>query len=164
MIPHKNGSFAFSHSFTPQPPVWAPTTPLSTCSNQVCTVDLDHTKEHLAWQTGCHCQETCCWSSIQLLISCLSQQYSDLHLSPTAPTLLLPSVSPIGALSAYQYTPLASLNLPAILAFSLLSTLLPTDPLLLSGSTTPPNYPGPNHPFTNVCYPLISSHNDCGHY
>ena len=72
------------------------------------------------------------------MISCLSQQYSDPYLSPTTPTLPLPSVSLIRALLAYQYMPLASLNLPAILVFSLLSTLLPTDPLLLSSSTTPP--------------------------
>ena len=48
------------------------------------------------------------------VISCLSWQYLDLHLSPTAPTLPLPLVSPIGALLAYQYTHLAPLNLPAI--------------------------------------------------
>ena len=46
-------------------------------------------------------------------------------------TLPLPSVSPIGALSADYYTYLISLDLLTILAFSLLSTLLPADPLPL---------------------------------
>ena len=72
------------------------------------------------------------------MISCLSWQYLGLHLSPTALTLPLPLVSPIGVLLAYRYTHLTSLNLPAILAFSLPSTLLLTNPLLLPGSTTPP--------------------------
>ena len=75
---------------------------------------------------------------LRVLISCLSRHYSDPYLSPTAPTLPLPSVSLIGVLLAYQYTHLASLNLTAILAFSLLSTLHPTNPLPLPGSTTPP--------------------------
>ena len=98
------------------------------------------------------------------MISCLSQQYSDPYLSPTTPTLPLPSVSLIGALLAYQYMPLASLNLPAILVFSLLSTLLPTDPLLLSSSTTPPDYLGTDQLSTNVCYLSTPSYNDCDYH
>ena len=92
------------------------------------------------------------------MISCLSWQYSDLHLSPTAPALPLPSVSLIGVLSAYQYMHLTYLNLPAILAFSLPSALLPTDPLPLSGSITPPSYLGPDRPSTDVCYLLTMSY------
>ena len=79
---------------------------------------------------------------LRVLISYLSRQYSDPYLSPTVPTLPLPSVSLIGVLLAYQYTHLASLNLTAILAFSLLSTLHPTNPLPLPGSTTPPQLSG----------------------
>ena len=97
------------------------------------------------------------------LISCLSRQYSGLHLSPTASTLPLPSVSPIGALSADYYTYLISLDLLTILAFSLPRTLLPVNPLPLLGSTTlvyhrlayvPPS--------TGFHHPSISSYNDCG--
>ena len=72
------------------------------------------------------------------MISCLSWQYLDLHLPPTVPALPPPLISLISALLDVYYTTIATLNLPAILAFSLPSTLLPTDLLLLSGSTTPP--------------------------
>ena len=97
------------------------------------------------------------------MISCLSRQYSGLHLSPTASTLPLPSVSLIGALSADYYTYLVSLDLPTILEFSLPSTLLPVDPLLLLGSTTPV-YRRLAHvpPSTGFYRPSISSYNDCG--
>ena len=97
------------------------------------------------------------------VISCLSRQYSGLHLSPTASTLPLPSVSPIGALSADYYTYLVSLDLPTILAFSLPSTLLPVDPLPLLGSMTPV-YHCLAHvpPSTGFYRPSISSYNDCG--
>ena len=97
------------------------------------------------------------------MISCLSRQYSGLHLSPTASTLPLPSVSPIGALSADYYTYLVSLDLPTILAFSLPSTLLPVDPLPLLGSTTPVYRHLAHIPLSTGFYrPSISSYNDCG--
>ena len=97
------------------------------------------------------------------MISCLSRQYSGLHLSPTASTLLLPSVSPIGVLSANYYMYLVSLDLPTILVFSLLSTLLPVDPLPLLGSTTPIYRRLAHVPLSTGFYrPLISSYNDCG--
>ena len=101
--------------------------------------------------------------TVDPLISCLSRQYSGLHLSPTASTLPLPSVSPIGALSAEYYTYLVSLDLPTILAFSLPSTLLPVNPLPLLGSTTPV-YRRLAHvpPSTGFYHPSISSYNDCG--
>ena len=97
------------------------------------------------------------------LISCLSQQYSGLCLSPTVSTLPLPSVSPIGVLSADYYTYLVSLDLPTILAFSLLSTLLPVDPLPLLGSMTP-IYRRLAHvpPSTGFYRPSTPSYNDCG--
>ena len=93
----------------------------------------------------------------------LSWQYSGLHLSPTASTLHLPSVSPIGALSANYYMYLISLDLLTILAFSLPSTLLPVDPLPLLGSTTLVYhclaYVPPSIGFYR---PSISSYNNCG--
>ena len=98
-----------------------------------------------------------------LLISCLSRQYSGLHLSPTASTLPLPLVSPIGALLANYYTYLVSLDLPTILAFFLLSILLPVDPLPLLGSTTPIYHRlAYIPPSTGFYCPSISSYNDCG--
>ena len=97
------------------------------------------------------------------LISCLSWQYLDLHLSPTMSTLPLPSVSSIGVLLADQYTYLVALDLPTILAFSLLSTLLPVDPLLLLGSTTPVYHRlAYVPPSTGFYHPSISSYNNCG--
>ena len=98
-----------------------------------------------------------------MVISCLSRQYSGLHLSPTASTLPLPSVSPIGALSADYYTYLISLDLPTILAFSLPSTLLPVDPLPLLGSMTPVYHRLAYVPLSIGFYrPSILSYNDCG--
>ena len=97
------------------------------------------------------------------MISCLSRQYSGLHLSPTASTLPLPSVSLIRALSADYYTYLVSLDLPTILAFSLLSTLLPIDPLPLLGSMTPVYHRRAYVPPSTSFYcPSILSYNDCG--
>ena len=98
------------------------------------------------------------------MISCLSRQYSGLHLSPTVSTLPLPLVSPIGALSADYYTYLISLDLLTILAFSLPSTLLPVDPLPLLGSTTPLYHHLAYVPLSIGFYrPSILSYNDCGH-
>ena len=97
------------------------------------------------------------------MISCLSRQYSGLHLSPTTSTLPLPSVSPIGALSADYYMYLVSLDLLTILAFSLPSTLLPVDPLLLLGSMTPVYHRRAYvPPSTGFYHPSISSYNNCG--
>ena len=97
------------------------------------------------------------------MISCLSRQYSGLHLSPTTSTLPLPSVSLIGALSANYYTYLISLDLPTILAFSLPSTLLPVDPLPLLGSMTLVyHHLAYIPPPIGFYHPLISSYNDCG--
>ena len=99
------------------------------------------------------------WRSV---ISCLSRQYSGLHLSPTASTLLLPSVSPIGALSADYYTYLVSLDLLTILVFSLPSTLLPVDPLLLLGLMTLIYHCLAYIPLSTSFYrPSISSYNNC---
>ena len=99
------------------------------------------------------------------VISYLSWQYLGLHLSPTTSTLPLPSVSSIGALLADQYTYLVALDLPTILAFSLPSTLLPVDPLLLLGSTTPVyHHLAYVPPSTGFYHPSILSYNDCGHY
>ena len=105
------------------------------------------------------------WVMDHMVISYLSWQYLGLHLSPTTSTLPLPSVSSIRALLADQYIYLIALDLPTILAFSLLSTLLPVDPLLLLGSTTPVYHclayvP----PSTGFYHPLILFYNDCGHY
>ena len=101
---------------------------------------------------------------LSAVISCLSWQYLGLHLSPTVSTLPLPSVSPIGALSADQYTYLVSLDLPTILAFYLPSTLLLVDPLLLPGSTTPIYHRLTYVPLSTSFYrPSISSYNDCGY-
>ena len=98
------------------------------------------------------------------MISCLSRQYSGLHLSPTMSTLPLPSVSPIGVLSADYYTYLVSLDLSTILAFSLPSTLLPVDPLPLPGSTTLVYHHLAYVPLsTSFYHPSISSYNDCGY-
>ena len=103
------------------------------------------------------------WMTMFALISCLSQQYSGLCLSPTASTLPLPSVSPIGVLSANQYTYLVSLDLPTILAFSLPSPLLPVDPLPLLGSMTPIYHRlAYIPPSTGFYHPSISSYNNCG--
>ena len=97
------------------------------------------------------------------MINCLSWQYSGLHLSPTTSTLPLPSVSPIRALLADYYTYLISLDLPTILAFSLLSTLLPIDPLLLLGSMTLVYHRLAYVPPSIGFYrPLILSYNNCG--
>ena len=77
-------------------------------------------------------------------------------------TLPLPLVSPIGVLSANYYMYLISLDLPTILAFSLLSTLLPVDPLLLLGSMTLIYHHLAYVPLaTSFYYPSISSYNDC---
>ena len=97
------------------------------------------------------------------MISCLSRQYSGLHLSPTASTLPLPSVSPIGALSADQCMYLVSLDLPTILAFYLPSTLLLVDPIPLPGSTTLVYHRLAYVPLSTGFYrPSISSYNDRG--
>ena len=85
-------------------------------------------------------------------------------LCATASTLPLPSVSPIGVLSADHYMYLVSLDLPTILAFSLLSTLLPVDPLPLLGSMTPVYHHLAYVPLsTSFYHPSISSYNDCGY-
>ena len=96
------------------------------------------------------------------VISYLSWQYLGLHLSPTMSTLPLPSVSSIRALLADQYTYLVALDLLTILVFSLLSTLLPVDPLLLLGSMTLIYHHLAYVPLaTSFYYPSISSYNDC---
>ena len=105
------------------------------------------------------------WVMDHMVISYLSWQYLGLYLSPTTSTLPLPSVSSIGVLLADQYTYLIALDLPTILAFSLLSTLLPVDPLLLLGSTTPVYHRlAYVPPSTGFYHPSILSYNDCGHY
>ena len=83
-------------------------------------------------------------------------------LCATASTLPLPSVSPIGVLSADHYMYLVSLDLPTILAFSLLSTLLPVNPLPLLGLTTLVyHHLAYVPPSTGFYYPSISSYNNC---
>ena len=63
-------------------------------------------------------------SILFLLICCWSWQCSGPYLSPTMPTHLLPSLSPIGALSADHHMYTASLHLPIIFTLScLLSSL-----------------------------------------
>ena len=119
-------------------------------------------------QSGADSKQTCHNHERKMqygtMISCLSQQYSGLHLSPTVPTLPLPLVSPIRVLLANQYTYLISLNLPTILAFSLPSTPLPANPLPLPGSMTLVHHclayiP----PSTGFYHPSILSYNNCGH-
>ena len=75
---------------------------------------------------------------ISPLISCLSRQYSGLYLSPTLPTLL-----------------------PA----SDISDRCTIGGLLHDYRNPPPtDYLSSDQPSTDICYPSISSYNDCGHH
>ena len=79
----------------------------------------------------------------------------------SAPTFGIPNWSTIGLPVHTPCTPQS----PSYLAFSLLSTLCPTNPLLLPGSTTPPpDYLGTDQLSTNICYPSTPSYNDHGHH
>ena len=94
------------------------------------------------------------------VISCLSRQYSGLYLSPTLPTLLpasdIPDRCTIGCLlHDYRNPPTNYFRI-----FPTIHSIL--QPWSLS--TTPPNYGSSDQPSTDVCYPSILSHSDCGHH
>ena len=99
----------------------------------------------------------------QPVISCLSRQYSGLYLSPTLPTLLpasnIPDRCTIGGL-IHNYR-----NPPPTDYFRIFPTIHSIlQPGSLSTTPPPPDYLSSDQPSTNICYPSISSHNDCGHH
>ena len=95
------------------------------------------------------------------MISCLSRHtWVSTYLLLCLLCSLLP-ISPIGALLEVYYTTITTLLLPTIFAFSLLSTLSFGPEVY---QLPPPDYLSSDQPSTDICYPSISSHNDCGHH
>ena len=81
------------------------------------------------------------------------------HFADSAPCLQYP---PIGTLLEVYYMTIATLLLPTIFTFSLLSALS-FGPEVYQ-LPPPPDYLSSDQPSTNICYPSLSSYNDCGHH